>query len=404
MAVLTPPVGVSESLSSEDQDSITAHELYQIINRPNNAFILDVRQPEEFEEWRIEGRYTPETVNIPYFAFFDEDSGALNRVPKTADPVIVVCGQGAASDLVASLLDDEGYRAVNLTDGMEAWGNYYAVHVIAETESYGVYQIERPARGCLSHVLVSEGQAAIIDPLRHTDQYLDLIREKGAELRLLLDTHAHADHISGGFDLQERTAAPYYLHPYDGIHPFDMLPARKPYHMLDDGMTFDVGGVTIEVIHTPGHTLGQVNFLAAAPDGRRYLFTGDNIFIESFGRPDLGGQGERWAPLVYETIFEIIKTRVPGDALVLPGHYARADEANEDGSFAKPLDALWRENKGLQHADREEFIQYVLNHLPFMPEQYIEIKRVNAGLSEPDEETASTLELGKNICALSDAY
>lgn len=384
-------------------NEISVSTLHEQINRENNFFILDVRNEDEFETWRIEGRFTPDTINIPYHHFFEDQEELVQQVPEDRE-IVVVCAKGGASDFVALVLEEHGRRAMNLADGMIAWGNHYVVRPVISTDSYQVYQVDRPARGCLSHVLVSEGQAAIIDPLRHIQQYERLLDETGAELALILDTHAHADHVSGGPGLAEETGAPYYLHPYDGIHPFDMLPARMPYEMLRDGQRLQLGELTIQVIHTPGHTLGQVNFLATAPDGRSFLFTGDNIFIESFGRPDLGGQGERWAPIVYETIFERIKSQVPGDALVLPGHYARADEANEDGLFAKSLERLWQENGGLQHADREEFIEYVLSHLPTMPEQYIEIKRVNIGLSSPDENETSELELGKNICALSDAY
>ncbi|MCO6451881.1 MAG: MBL fold metallo-hydrolase [Caldilineales bacterium] len=391
------------AIVSETAQEITIGELHKQINRPNNLFILDVRNPDEFESWRIEGLYTPETLNIPYFEFFEDQEEVVNRVPYGKE-VIVVCAKGGASDFVALVLEEHGRQARNLTDGMIAWGEFYVIRPVVETKAYQIYQVERPARGCLSHVLISEGKAVIIDPLRHIERYKSLLADKDADLELLLDTHAHADHVSGGFALQEEMGAAYYLHPYDGIHPFDMMPAVKPYNMLADGMTFELGELQIRVIHTPGHTLGQVNFLVSAPDGESYLFTGDNIFIESFGRPDLGGQGERWAPVVYETIFGRIKNSVPGQAWVMPGHYARFDEANDDGLFIKRLDDLWVENQGLQHADRDEFIGYVLDQLPKMPQEYIEIKRVNIGLSQPDEAMTSELELGKNICALSDAY
>jgi glyoxylase-like metal-dependent hydrolase (beta-lactamase superfamily II) len=183
-----------------------------------------------------------------------------------------------------------------------------------------------------------------------------------------------------------------------------MLPAKLDYNMLSHNREFEVGEFKIRVLHVPGHTLGQVNFLVGASDGSRYFFTGDNIFIQSFGRPDLGGQGEAWAPIVYETIFETVKKNVPGDALVLPGHYANPSESDDNGLFAKPLSAIWRENSDLANGDRESFIEFVLDHLPEMPPQYVQIKRVNAGLVDPDEEEASELELGKNICALSTAY
>jgi glyoxylase-like metal-dependent hydrolase (beta-lactamase superfamily II) len=183
-----------------------------------------------------------------------------------------------------------------------------------------------------------------------------------------------------------------------------MLPAVIDYQALLEGQVLYLGDLAIRVLHTPGHTLGQVNFIASDPAGQAYVFTGDNVFIQSFGRPDLGGQGEAWAPIVYETIFRRFRENVPADAWVLPGHYATFDEANEDGVFVKRASDLWRENIGLQNQQKDHFIAYVLSHLPQMPEQYIEIKRVNIGLSRPDEQLAGELELGKNVCALSDAY
>ena len=401
IAVATPP--------NLDLEEITVDQFYKMMSRENDFLLLDVRNDRDFDNWRVESRYTPETMHVPYIIFAEDGPEALEEMPDLmavpADRTIVaICAKGGASDFVAAILREEGKTAVNLIDGMIAWGNHYETRMVTETEGYKLYQIDRVARGCLSHVMISEGKAVIIDPLRHIDQYLELIAEEGAELSLILDTHAHADHISGGPALAKATGAPYYLHPYDAIHPFDMLPATMEYEMLTDGQTLELGGLTFEVVHTPGHTLGQVNFLATHESGDAYAFTGDNIFLQSFGRPDLGGQGEAWAPIVYDTIFTRFKERVPGKAIILPGHYASFNEARDDGVYAKRLSDLWRENIGLQFEHEDHFIAYVLTHLPNMPEQYIEIKRVNIGLSEPDEQEASELELGKNVCALSDAY
>lgn len=390
-------------------EEITVDELYRRISRENDLLLLDVRNDRDFAAWRIEGRYTPETMHIPYIIFAEDGPEALNELPQlTAVPsereIVVVCAKGGASDFVAAILREEGKRAVNLAGGMIAWGNHYVIRPAIERENYQVYQVDRPARGCLSHILISQGQAAIVDPLRHTGHYLDFLAEKDARLAMILDTHAHADHISGGPALSAATGAPYYLHPYDAIHPFDMLPAVIDYEMLSDDQRLTLGDLTIQVIHTPGHTLGQVNFMASDPAGETMVFTGDNIFLQSFGRPDLGGQGEAWAPIVYDTIFHKFKGQVPNQAWILPGHYAGFAEANEEGLFAKQAADLWRENAGLKFANKDAFIAYVLTHLPEMPGQYVEIKRVNIGLSQPDEQTASELELGKNVCALSDAY
>ena len=391
-------------LELENQEQINTQQLYELLQHEDSIFLLDVRNEDEYEIWQIEGRYTPETVNIPYFEFFENEEESFSQI-QTDKPIVVVCAKGGASDFVAVLLEEEGITAVNLAEGMIGWGNLYINRPIAETPTYQIYQVDRTARGCLSYVLISDGKAAIIDPLRHTGEYTGFLEEKDARLEFLFDTHGHADHISGAPALAKSTGAPYYLHPYDGIHPFDMLPARLDYQMLHDGQSFRLGDLEIQVIHTPGHTLGQVNFLVTGSDAQSFLFSGDNLFIQSFGRPDLGGKGEAWAPVVYETIFEIIKSRIPANTLVLPGHYAKHSEVNAHGIFAKTLADLWVENNDLARlTEKEVFIAFVLEHLPTLPEQYIEIKRVNAGLSHPDEDETSELELGKNICALSSAY
>lgn len=401
------PAAAGESTALTE---ITVRELYELVSRENDLLLLDVRNDRDFETWRIETRHTPETLHIPYVIFAEYGADALEQLPQLAAvpkerTIVAVCAKGGASDFVAEILRDEGWlKAINLVDGMIAWGNHHVIRPVIENDRYQIYQVDRVARGCLSYVLVSDSHAAIIDPLRRTAIYHDFLAEKGATLSLLLDTHAHADHISGGPELSESTGAPYYLHPYDAIHPFDMLPAEIPYEMLRDGQQFTLGDLTISVVHTPGHTLGQVNYLVADSAGQSYAFSGDNVFIQSFGRPDLGGQGRAWAPIVYDTIFRRFKNVVSEDTLVLPGHYAEPEEAGEEGLFATRAGDLWRENLGLQFTEKEAFIEYVLNHLPQLPEQYIEIKRVNIGLSRPDEQEAGELELGKNICALSDAY
>lgn len=388
----------------ETRTALTVARLYERISRPNDLLLLDVRNDEDFNAWRIEGRFTPETLHIFYGEFVEDEQGAAGQVPRDRD-VIVVCAKGGASDYVAEILrENYGINAQNLVGGMIDWGNYYFLRPVRQSEAYQIYQVERVARGCLGYLLVSRGEAAVIDPLRHIDQYEGFLADQEARLSLILDTHAHADHISGGVALAAQTGAPYYLHPYDAIHPFDLLPAEIPYMPLFDGQEFTLGDLSIQVIHTPGHTLGQVNYLVRDGEKSSFIFTGDNIFIESFGRPDLGGQGQAWAPIVYRTIFEKFKTQVPAEAWLLPGHYADPREANGQGVFVKSLADVWKENTALQFTGREAFIRYTLDHLPIMPAQYVQIKRVNAGLVAPSEEEASELELGKNVCALSEAY
>lgn len=383
--------------------TMTMQEIYQRLIEHNDLFIVDVRNEEDFASWHIETAEQIDIINVPYFDFLEEEAEALAKV-QTDKEVVVVCAKEGSSAFVADILHQNGIHADYLAGGMKEWGNLYVFRSVHEQENLEIYQVDRVARGCLSYVLISEGEAIIIDPLRHSEKYLAFLEEKGATLSLIFDTHAHADHISGAPELAEITGAPYYLHPYDGIHPFDILPPNISYTMLADGNKFTVGAINLLAIHAPGHTLGQVAFLATVADGQEFFFSGDTVFLDSFGRPDLGGQGEKWAPIVYESLFKVIKENVSEDALLLPGHYANASEANDTGLFAQTMKDMWQKNSALQHAEREDFINYVLSHLPEMPEQYIEIKRVNAGLVQADEETMSELELGKNVCALSEAY
>jgi glyoxylase-like metal-dependent hydrolase (beta-lactamase superfamily II) len=309
--------------------------------------------------------------------------------------------QGSAQ-FVAEMLQERGLKATYLKDGIMSWGNLYDVRNVVN-ESFGrIIQVARPARGDLSFVVVSNDQAAIIDPLRHIEHYTNAIADAGATLTHIFDTHAHADHISGGPALAKASDAAYYMHPYDAIHPIDMLPAVIDYNYLADGQEFAVGQFKVKVIWFPGHTLGQVNYLFTAPTGQTYLFTGDGIFLKSFGRPDLGGQAKAWTPVLYNSLFERLPQHIADDTLILPAHFSTLDEGSSQGRFAAPYSLVKQQNDALTLRTPAEFAEYVLSHLPVFPEEYIQIKRVNAGLLIPNEEEAGELELGKNICALSD--
>ncbi len=388
-------------------------ELKQRLDNQEKLFMLDVRNRDEFDLWKIEGAQKIPTLNVPYFEMLEQggkddmidsvvayaEQALVQQLPK-GQPIAVVCAKGGTSAFVAEGLRKLGYSAVNLAGGMTAWGDFYEFKPVLESSSLSIYQIGRPARGCLSYLILSQGEAIVIDPLRHTEKYLDFAREKKASIKLVLDTHGHADHISGGRALADKVNAPYYLHPYDGIHPLDVLPAQLSYEFLRDGQEFFIGQSKLRTIHIPGHTLGNLAFLL----DEKILFTGDSVFIESIARPDLGGHGETWAPIHYRSLQKIVQ--LPENVLILPGHFSSPREANAQGLFAKTLGELKKKNEGLMMAQKSEreFVSYILSSLPIFPPQYVEIKRVNAGLVVPDEEKAAELELGKNICALSKAY
>ena len=175
-----------------------------------------------------------------------------------------------------------------------------------------------------------------------------------------------------------------------------MLPARIAFEYLREGQELRVGRAGLRVLHIPGHTLGNTALLLEGG----ILFTGDSIFIQSVARPDLGGKADTWAPLHHDSLRRLLA--LPDETLVLPGHYSSPAEADERGAFAATLGRLRRENADLRlaAAGRAAFVAHILHSLARVPPEYVEIKRVNAGLLEPDEEKAAELETGKNICGL----
>jgi glyoxylase-like metal-dependent hydrolase (beta-lactamase superfamily II)/rhodanese-related sulfurtransferase len=390
----------------------SARELDERLERGEPVFVLDVRHREEFEAASIEGRGALPGLNIPYFEMLEaaESDDLVDAVARYAEsslggelprdrPVLAVCAKGGTSELVTQALRRLGYDAANLAGGMAAWGAYYAVRTALAGDGIAIRQLARPARGCLSYLLESGSRALVIDPGRHIRKYRELVSEHGLTIEGVIDTHGHADHVSGGPALARAVGAPYYLHPYDAIHPIDLLPATIAYTPLGDGMRLVVGPMTVEVMWVPGHTLGNTALLVNG----RYLLSGDSIFIRSVARPDLGGRAESWAPLHFRSLQRLLT--LPDETVVLPGHFSRRDEADDRGVFGTTLGTLRRTNRDLERVGRgaEEFIAGMLSSLPTFPDGYVEIKRVNAGLAHPTEEQAGELELGKNQCALAGA-
>jgi glyoxylase-like metal-dependent hydrolase (beta-lactamase superfamily II)/rhodanese-related sulfurtransferase len=394
------------------ENTWTAGELFEHLQHRRQLQVLDVRNRDEFEKLRIEGP-TVHAINLPYFEMLEsggEDDmvdavvasvrrDLADRLPKSA-PVLAVCAKGETAKFVNQGLQRLGYTSATLAGGMKAWGEHYETQPIYEGPELKIYQISRTARGCLSYVLVSDRHAVVIDPLRHVHPYLNLARDAQCTIDSIIDTHGHADHISGATALSAEGSR-YFLHPYDAIHPIDMLPATFSYEPIRAGQVFHFGKHELEAIHAPGHTLGMV----ALKLHDRYLFTGDTIFIHSVSRPDLGGKAEAWAPLHTRSLRRLLE--LPEQITVLPGHFSNMDEMDSDGRFQASLANLKRDNESLRVLQREDdagFVKYLIESLPkFIPE-YVEIKRVNCELASPSEEESATLETGKNVCALSQAY
>ena len=368
----------------------TAAQVARRVIDNKDLFILDVRNNDAFADWKIEG-HKFEYLNIPYFELLDGVEEILPTIP-TDKEVLVVCAKQGSSVMVAEMLSDAGLEAAYLEGGMKSWSQYLEPIKVADLRGGGeLYQFVRLGKGCLSYMVLSEGEAAIIDAVRFTDVFTNFSNEKGVEIKHVFDTHLHADHISGGRHIAAETGASYYLPPKDAEEVvFDYTP-------LTDGLKVQIGSSKIDVnaLYSPGHTIGSTSFVI---DGK-YLLTGDILFIDSIGRPDLAGLAEDWVGDLRETLYSRYR-KLAEDLIVLPAHFMIIDELNQDGTVAKRLGNLFKENHGLNIEDEEEFRHTVTDHLPPQPNAYQQIRQVNMGKVSPDNDEQTEMEIGPNRCAV----
>ena len=369
---------------------MTANEVAKKVINKEELFILDVRNESDFNDWKIEGQNI-ETLNIPYFDILDGVEEIIDTIPTNKD-VLVVCAKEGSSIFVAEMLSDVGLSVSYLKGGMKAWSEYLEPIKIGDLPNGGeIYQFVRLGKGCLSYMIVSSGEAAIIDSSRNTDIYLEFAANMGVKITHVFDTHLHADHISGGRQIAEITNASYWLPPKDAEE------VTFEYSSLEGGDVVTIGNTDISMLalYSPGHTIGSTSFVI----GEKYLLSGDILFIDSIGRPDLAGLADDWVGDLRETLY-IRYRELSDDLIVLPAHFMIIDELNDDGSAAKPLGKLIVENHGLNISDEKEFREMVTKNLPPQPNSYQEIRETNMGKIAPDDDQQREMEIGPNRCAV----
>ncbi|MER2256835.1 MAG: MBL fold metallo-hydrolase, partial [Priestia megaterium] len=349
-----------------------------------------VRNESDFSDWKIEGHQF-QHLNVPYFDLLDGVEEILEKIPSDKE-VLVVCAKEGSSVMVADMLSEAGLTVSYLKGGMKAWSEYLEPVKVGDLKDGGeVYQFVRIGKGCLSYMVVSNGEAAIIDATRMADVYINFAKELGVTVKHVFDTHLHADHISGGRVIAEATNAAYWLPPKDAEEViFD-------YKALEEGSDVVIGNtaITIQPLYSPGHTIGSTSFIV----DDQYLLSGDILFIDSIGRPDLAGMAEDWVGDLRETLYKRYKA-LSDELIVLPAHFMIIDELNDNGSVAEKLGTLFAENHGLNIKDEAEFRHLVTDNLPPQPNAYQEIRETNMGKVSPDEEKQREMEIGPNRCAI----
>ena len=372
---------------------ITAQQLARMVIHHENFFILDVRNEEDHHNWKIEGQ-SVSMSNIPYFELLDGVDHIIDRLPRDRK-IVVVCAKEGSSVFVAEQLVESGLSEVYyLVGGMKSWSEHIEPVKIGEWENGGaIYQFVRIGKGCLSYLITSGGEAAIVDAARLTDVYENFASAHHLRIKHTLDTHLHADHISGGRKLAEKIGATYWLPPKDAE---EVIFAFQP---LMDAQELTIGNTRIQIqpVYSPGHTIGSTSLIVNG----QYLLTGDILFIESIGRPDLAGKAEDWVSDLRETLYSRYTT-LSGDLTVLPAHFGKVTELGEGGKVAAKLGELYCNNPGLNIQEYDQFKYTVTTQLPPQPNAYQDIRQTNMGRIKLTDEEQQEMEIGPNRCAVHD--
>lgn len=374
--------GISEWKSglqkSSQAPAITGDTLYsKINNNDKDIFLLDVREPMEFSEHKIPG-----AVNIPLGEIFMPE--IQNKIPKDKK-IVTICSHGNRSMVAAFALAQKGIESSSLTGGMAQWNQVLYDTIAKKDDNVTIIQVEKVGKGCLSHIIGCDGEAVVIDPTHPASKYVEFANKHDLKITKVLDTHQHADHVSATRELASQTGATLYYS------------AREEYKIqaekLDDGNELKIGSKKINVIHTPGHTAGSMTYIF----DNKYVFSGDILFVEGIGRPDLRDQAEQFAQELYDTLHNKLLA-LPTDSKIFPTHHGEGVKPTENGIYYTTVEMA----KKLQLLDlsKDEFVKKVVSITTPRPMNYAMIIKVNKGIIPPNPMMIPDLEMGPNRCSV----
>jgi len=364
-------------LETAHDEDITAKELKSILDEgEQNTFLIDVREPDEYSEWHI-----TDSVNIPLSHIGKQES--VRKIPQNRK-VITICARGNRSKAAKFVLAGNGIHAKSLEGGMESWTmafetaeKKYAINGKEVT----VVQVRRIGKGCMSYVISSDNQAVVIDPVFPYDEYVEIAEKNGWRITNVCDTHQHADHISAAKSLAEKTGAVLNLSAYENY--------EFAHEALYDSQEIRVGSIRIKIIHTPGHTFGSLSFLIED----KLLFTGDTLFVDGVGRPDLRDNAEEFAPILHDTLQK--KLAVMPDVHVFPAHGNTNQKEIMSMKMAEITDKV-----PFLKMSKEDFVRQILAVTMPTPSNHTAIIDINKSGKKLSSNEANALEIGPNRCSI----
>ncbi len=272
--------------------------------------LLDVR---EEADWAIEAA-TATAIHMPAKQVLDH---VANVAADLSGPVAVLCNRGVTAQEVAPQLRMLGVDAMVIEGGMRGWIATLVAHAVdLGVEGLAVRQVQRPGRGCLSYLLAAGGRALVVDPAPDADFYVALAKELGASIDTVIDTHLHADHLSGARALARATGAALRLPAGSLERGVTYADRVDPLH---DGDLVALGEVEVRALALPGHTSDMTGLLVAG----RALVGGDSLFADGIARPDLQRGDPEGALAMARTLHATLHDRILAlgdDVVLLPCH------------------------------------------------------------------------------------
>lgn len=345
--------------------------------------VLDIRPIQERTEWYIPGSI--------YFNAYDklkasnpEALQGLHLDKKV--PVVAICAGGKISMIAADLLQKQGFEAYSLEGGMKGWSLSWNTAKISFND-FSVIQFRRTGKGCLSYMIVSNKEAIVVDTSLPIEAYQEILQKEGLTLKHVIETHIHADHLSRSKQLAESSNATLHL-------PF---PNKVNFHFepITGATVFQVGNISIKAIPTPGHTVESTSYLI----DDKVLLTGDTLFINGVGRPDLKANNDeaiQKSKMLYQSLQKLLT--MEENTIVLPAHtnqpvdFDNAPIQTTIGNIKKTVPMLQ-----LSEAD---FISTIQQRIPPTPANYLSIVEKNIKGDFSDINPVD-LEAGANRCAVS---
>ncbi len=377
---------------AEPVEEISAASLKARLDGGAQLTLLDTRRETDFDQWKLTHPNLT-VVNVPFTAFLDETGERpAESVPDGVPdgPLVTCCAKGISSLYVAKFLAREGWNVLALDDGMEGWAQLNDTREVESRGDTEIVQFHRPSSGCLAYLLINDEIAAVIDPLRaFAKEYVRETRRRGATLQYAIDTHVHADHISGVREVAELSEAEIVL-PKGALGRGLAFDAT----VVEDGDTLALGNTNIEAVELPGHTTEMTGFRC-----EDVFVTGDTVFLDSVARPDLEDEAaaKEAAGRLWDTLQDIVD--FPDETIIAPAHVSPTTAPADDGTFTATLGSLRNALEAFDE-DRAEFVERAVAELPPRPNNFERIIDINLGRESVTSDVAFELELGPNNCAV----